>query len=161
MIKVIRMIFFIPAMYLGALLSVIVSAIFNLPLTFIEWLNERVGNWSLGALIFGSDSISITDGLYVLFSGIFMSFIGLIFALAIFPYEKHRNKVIYFLFALLLIGFSSTRQIDIYSSHYLYFMKLIGIVIGFVIVLKMLLDIRTKTIFAYVDKKVSGTKELP
>ena len=159
MIKLIRVIFFVPAMYLGALLSVPVSAISNLPILLIDWITERMGNWSLGALIFGSTKASFSEIFYVLVSGIFMSSIGLFFALSIFPYEKHRNKIIYFLFALLLIGFSSPRQFDTYGSWYLYSAKLIGIVIGFGIVLKLLLDPNTKTIFAYVDKRISPPAE--
>lgn len=139
-------------MYLGALLSVPITAIFNLPLLFAEWINERMGNWSLGALIFGSTKVSFFEILYVLASGVFMSSIGLFFALSIFPYEKHRSKIIYFLFVLFLIGFSSPHQFDTYNSWYLYSAKLIGIVVGFGIVLKLLIDPNTKTIFEYVDK---------
>ena len=153
--KVFRLILFIPAMYIGLFLSIIITAIWNIPLTFLEWLLDIFGDWSLLKLIFGIKQTTLIEITYILSSGIFMSLIGLYLALLVFPHKKHRNKIVYLLLALLLIGFSSQSQMDIYNSAVLYYTKIIGILIGFGIILGMLKDKKAKALFSYIDKKIT------
>ena len=149
-----RIILFIPAMYIGLFLSVFVTAIWNMPFIFIEWFFGLFGNWSLLGLIFGYTDTTIIEIIYVLTSGIIGSLIGLYMSLVIFPYKKHRNKIIYLLLILLILGFSSQSQLEIYENMYLYYAKIIGILIGFGIIIKTVTDKKGENLFCYIDKKL-------
>lgn len=160
--KLIRTIVFVPAMWLGMLLSIPVSLFFNIPLIFFDWLNGKFGDWSLVGFIFGSaNAVSLSEGLQALVSGVFMSSIGLFVALSVFPFEKHRSKVVYLLLLFLLIEFSSPRQIDLYDSVFLYSMKLVGIVMGSAVIVIMLLNPAAKPVFAWIDRRFFPSDESP
>ena len=148
-------------MYLGAFLATIVTAIWNIPLTFLERVAGVFGDWSLWKLIFGASDISSFEIIYVLSSGIFMSAIGLFFALSVFPYDKYRNKIIYPLLFLLLLGFSSPVQLDIYDgSITLFSSKIIGVIIGFIFILLLLKKEGNHNCFDTIDKKLGKKKKI-
>lgn len=158
--KLIRTIVFVPAMWLGMLLSIPVSLFFNMPFIFFDWLSGKFGDWSLVGLIFGAaNTVSLSEGLQALVSGVFMSSIGLFVALSVFPFEKHRSKVVYLLLIFLLIEFSSPRQIDLYDSVFLYSMKLAGIVMGSAVIVMMLLNPAVKPMFAWIDRRFFSSAE--
>lgn len=156
MLKFIRVILFIPAMYLGTLMSALVSTIFNIPFLLLDHLSSRFGDWGLGALIPGLENISLTEGLAIMFSGFFMSLIGLFFALNVFPYKKHRNKVVYVLFALLAIECAAPHNIEIYNGYFLYFAKLAGLLLGFGITLITIFNDEGSQLLDFIDNKLSS-----
>lgn len=160
LIKFIRVIFFIPAMYLGVFVSIFVAIIFNSPFIFLE---SHFGNWPVNLIIgiLGLENINIkvSEGIIVMFSGVFASLIGLLFALSVFPYGRHRSKVAYVLFAMLLIRPAPPRQIEIYGSYFVYFSKLVGLVLGFGIILSAILNEKSSRIFNFIDNKFGRHEE--
>ena len=158
MIKILRIIFFIPVMYLGALLAIIVTAIWNIPLTFLEWFVNLFGDWHLWG-IFGKSSVSFFEIIYVFSSGLFMATIGLFLALAVFPYPKYRNRVIYVLGIILFLGFVSPTQIAIYGgSITLFIAKIIGLILGFLIVFPFTKKTNKQNPINFIDRKLEVGK---
>lgn len=153
-IKPLRFVLVIPAVILGEILAVMVTAIWNVPLTFLESYSGLFGNWSLWGLVFGGPDMT-TDILYGISSGIFLSVIGLYFGISVFPYTKHRNKIAYFLIALLLVGFSSSAQMEVsYNNAYYFYSKIVGILIGSWAVLHMLLVHKDRGLFNFIDRMI-------
>jgi hypothetical protein len=154
-LNILRLITFIPVIYLGGFLAVVVTAVINTPLTLLERFISLSGDWYLWGL-FGKSNTSPFEIIYVLDSGIFMAGIGLFLSLIVFPYKKHREKIIYFLFVLLLIGFSSPAQFYIYEGDIILFLaKLIGITIGFLFVLRLL---KNTSLIDFIDRKLEATE---
>lgn len=150
MIKFLRIILLIPAIVLGGFLAVLTTAIWNLPLTFLEWILNLFGDWSLWGFVFGKD-VSTFEILYVLSSGIFTSTIALYLGTSMFPYQKHRKKIAYLISVCFLISFSSLEQLKIYEGAvYLYCIKIIGIFIGILLVFQW--GRKNKWSFDFVDK---------
>lgn len=153
-IKPLRIVLVIPAVILGEILAVIVTAIWNAPLTFLETYSGLFGNWNLWGLVFGGPDMTI-DILYGISSGIFLSAIGLYLGISVFPYAKHRNKIAYFLIALLLVGFSSSTQMEVpYNNAYYFYSKIIGVIIGSWVVLHMLRVHKDRGLFNFIDRMI-------
>lgn len=151
-IKLLRLILTIPAVIFGGFLAVLVTAIWNIPLTFLEWFSNLFGDWSLWGLIFGKD-VSTFEVLYVLSSGVFISTIELYLGISVFPYPKYRKIVAYLLSIFLLVGFSSDAQLVSYEGEaYLYYVKIVGIILGILYI--FLLGRENKWSFDFVDKVV-------
>ena len=151
-IKLVRLILFVPAMILGELLAVIATAIWNIPLSLLGWVNGLLGDWSLWGLIFGGQDMT-TDILYGLSSGIFTSAIGLYLGISVFPYPKYRKKVAYFLALYLLVGFSFSNQMAVGYNAYEFASKIIGILIGSLVIIRMLKDGgQHNELFNFIDK---------
>ncbi|MEA2112524.1 MAG: hypothetical protein U9P50_00935 [Patescibacteria group bacterium] len=158
MIKILRLIIFIPTMYLGALLAVVVNAIWNIPLTFLEWFVNLFGDWHLWG-IFGKSSVSSFEAVYIFSSGLFIATIGLFLALAVFPYPKYRNRIIYVLGTLLFLGFITPTQIAIYEgSITLFVSKIVGLMLGFLFVLSFTKKTSKQNPINFIDNKLEIEK---
>lgn len=153
-IKLFRFVLFVPAMVLGGFLAVIVTAIWNIPLTFLELFGELFGNWSLWEFIFGVSKTSFSEILYFLSSGIFTSAIGLYLGISMYPFQNHRIKVAYFLATLLLISFCFSSQNLLYyeGNIYYFFSKILGLFIGSWVIIRLVKDHKHRELFNFIDR---------
>ena len=150
-------------MILGGFLAVVATAIWNIPLIFLEPLGGLFGNWSLWEFIFGVSKTSFSEVLYFLSSGTFTSLIGLYFGVSMFPFHTHRTKVVYFLSILLLVSFSLGSQSLLYyeGNGYYFFSKILGIFVGAWMIVRLLRDRKYQELFKFIDKIFPDTNGSP